>query len=33
LAFLSKQILDFMINNRKAVDALIRDREGYIGKQ
>jgi hypothetical protein len=33
LAFLSKQILDFMINNRKEVDALIRDREGYIGKQ
>ncbi len=33
LAFLSKQILDFMIKNRREVDALIRDREGYIGKQ
>ena len=33
LAFLSKQILDFMIKNRREVDALIRDKEGYIGKQ
>jgi hypothetical protein len=33
LAFCSKQILDLMIKNRKEIDALIRDREGYIGKQ
>ena len=33
LAFLSKQMLDFMIKNRKEIDALIQDREGYIGKQ
>jgi hypothetical protein len=33
LAFLSKQMLDFMIKNRKEIDALIRDRDGYIGKQ
>ena len=33
LAFLSKQMLDFMIKNRKEIDRLIRDRAGYIGKQ
>ncbi len=33
LAFLSKQLLDFMIKNRKEIDALIRERAGYIGKQ
>jgi len=33
LAFLSKQMLDFMIKNRKEIDGLIRDRAGYIGKQ
>ena len=33
LAFLSKQVLDFMIKNRKEIDALIWDRDGYIGKQ
>jgi hypothetical protein len=33
LAFLSKQILDFLIKNRKEIDALIRDKKGYIGKQ
>ncbi len=33
LAFLSKQMLDFMIKNRKEIDALIRERAGYIGKQ
>jgi hypothetical protein len=31
LAFASKQILDFMIQNRGKIDALIRDRAGYIG--
>ena len=33
LAFLSKQMLDFMIKNRKEIDGLIRDRAGYIGRQ
>jgi hypothetical protein len=33
LTFLSKQMLDFMIKNRKEIDGLIRDRAGYIGKQ
>jgi hypothetical protein len=32
LAFSSKQLLDFMITNRGKIDALIRDRAGYIGK-
>ena len=32
LAFESKQLLDFMIKHRSEIDALIRDRAGYIGK-
>jgi hypothetical protein len=33
LIFNSKKILDFMMSHRAAINALIQNRAGYVGKQ